>query len=123
MTDVKAKTEKKYEINAAGKSVGRVATEAAKALMGKSFPDYTPNIISLVKVTVVNAKKMRITEKKRLGKKYTQYSGHPGGLKTETLSSLIGRKGPGEAVRKAVYRMMPRNTMHTGRMKRLIITD
>ncbi len=115
--------EKKYEIDAAGRSIGRVATEAAKALMGKAHADYTPHIPSHVHVTVSNAKKIRITEKKRLGKSYTHYSGHPGGLKTESLSSLIGRKGPGEAVRKAVQRMLPRNTMLNARMKRLKISD
>ena len=74
-------TEKKYEIDAAGKAVGRVASEAAKALMGKSHADYTPHIPSVVNVIISNAGKIRITEKKRLQKKYTQYSGHPGGLK------------------------------------------
>lgn len=116
-------TQRTYEINAAGKTVGRVASEAAKALMGKMSADYTPHIASIVKVTVSNAKKVRTTEKKRLQKKYTHYSGHPGGLKVESLGSLIGRKGQGEAIRKAVQRMLPRNTMLTGRMKRLVITD
>ena len=115
--------EKAYDIDAAGKSIGRVATEVAKALMGKTFADYTPHIASIVKVTVSNAKKMRITERKRLGKEYTHYSGRPGGLKIESLSSLIGRRGAGEAVRKAVQRMLPRNTMLNGRLKRLIIND
>jgi large subunit ribosomal protein L13 len=115
--------QRKYEIDAAGKSIGRVATEAAKALMGKTSADYTPHIASIVHVTVSNTNKMRITEKKRLGKNYTKYSGHPGGLKIESLSSLIGRRGHGEAVRHAVQRMLPRNTMLNGRMKRLIITD
>ena len=112
-----------YEINAAGKSIGRVATEAAKALMGKTNADYTPHIASIVKVTVMNAGKIRTTEKKRLQKKYTNYSGHPGGLKIESLGSLVGRLGNGAAVRKAVQRMLPRNTMLNGRMKRLTITD
>ncbi|MBL8158650.1 50S ribosomal protein L13 [bacterium] len=112
-----------YEIDAAGKTIGRVASEAAKALMGKTSADYTPHIASIVKVTVSNAKKVRTTEKKRLQKKYTKYSGHPGGLKIESLGSLIGRQGNGAAIRKAVQRMLPRNTMLTGRLKRLTITD
>jgi len=116
-------TEKKYDIDATGKTVGRVATEAAKALMGKSHADYTPHIPSVVKVTISNAGKIRITEKKRLQKSYTHYSGHPGGLKIESLGSLVGRRGKGEAVRKAIERMLPRNTMKTARLKRLIISE
>lgn len=115
--------QKHYTIDASGKTIGRVAAEAAKALMGKTFADYTPHIPSVVKVSVTNAKKIRTTEKKRLQKVYTSYSGHPGGLKTESLGSLIGRRGAGEAVRKAVERMIPRNTMRTGRLKRLVITE
>jgi large subunit ribosomal protein L13 len=115
--------EKKYTIDAAGKTIGRVATEAAKALMGKSHADYTPHIPSVVKVTIANAGKIRVTEKKRLQKNYTQYSGHPGGLKTESLGSLIGRRGKSAALRKAVERMLPRNTMKTARLKRLTISE
>ncbi len=117
------KSEKSYNIDAAGKTVGRVATEAAKALMGKTFADYTPHIPSVVKVTISNAGKIRTTEKKRLQKKYTQYSGHPGGLKVESLGSLIGRRGKSAAVRKAIERMLPRNTMKVARLKRLIVTE
>lgn len=120
---IKAGVAKSFQIDAAGKTIGRVATEAAKALMGKSYADYTPHIPSVVKVTISNAKKIRTTEKKRLQKTYTQYSGHPGGLKVESLGSLIGRKGHGEAIRKAVRRMLPRNTMLNGRLKRLEIRD
>ena len=116
-------TEKKYDIDAAGKALGRVAAEAARALMGKAHADYTPHIPSVVKVTISNAGKIRITEKKRLQKSYTQYSGHPGGLKIESLGSLIGRRGKSAAVRKAVERMIPRNTMKTARLKRLIVTE
>lgn len=112
-----------YAIDATGKTVGRVASEAAKALMGKTSADYTPNVASIVQVTISNSAKIRTTEKKRLQKTYTHYTGHPGGLKKESLGSVIGRKGQGEAVRKAVKRMLPRNTMLTGRLKRLIITD
>ena len=116
-------TVKTYEVDAAGKAIGRVASEVAKALMGKAHADYTPHIPSIVNVTVSNAGKIRVTEKKRLQKKYTQYSGHPGGLKIESLGSLVGRRGKGEAVRKAVERMLPRNTMKTDRLKRLTINE
>lgn len=112
-----------YTIDAAGKTLGRVASEAAKALMGKTSADYTPHIRSNVEVTVTNAGKLYIRDKKRTGKIYTTYSQYPGGLKRESLSSLTARRGIGEAVRRAVRKMLPRNTMLTARMKNLIVTD
>src|SRR3989344_1148492 len=112
-----------YTIDAAGRTLGRVASEAAKALMGKTRADYTPNKNSGVKVTVSNAGKLYIRERKRSRTIYTTYSGYPGGLKKESLSSLTARKGNGEAIRRAVARMLPRNTMHTPRLKNLSITE
>lgn len=112
-----------YSIDATGKTLGRVATETAKALMGKTSPFYTPNVPSQVHVTVSNAKKLHITEKKRLQKKYTDYSGHPGGLRVRSLSQMIATGGNGAAIRRAVMRMLPRNTLRNGRLKRLIIND
>lgn len=115
-------TKTEFTIDAAGKSLGRVASQAAKTLMGKTSPHYVPNIRSEVKVLIVNAGKLSLPEKKRLGKKYTAYSGYPGGLKTEQLGALSARKGHGEPLRRAVERMLPRNALRLARMKNLIIT-
>ncbi|MBV9159234.1 MAG: 50S ribosomal protein L13 [Candidatus Kaiserbacteria bacterium] len=111
---------KNHTIDAAGKTLGRVASEAAKALMGKMRADYTPNKQSGVKVTVTNASKLYTREKKRKQKVYTTYSGFPGGQKRETLAMLEARK-PGEAIRRAVERMLPRNTMRNQRLKNLTV--
>lgn len=113
----------KYSIDASGKTLGRVASTAAKMLMGKTTPDYVPNIHPCVEVTITNASKLRITEKKRLGKVYTFYSGYPGGLRFESLSMLIARKGQSEALRRAIQRMLPNNRLRVGRMKNLVITQ
>lgn len=112
-----------YTIDAAGKTLGRVASEAAKALMGKTRADYVPHVRSEVKVSVVNASKLYTREKKRKTKTYVSYSGYPGGLKKETLAMLNARMGKGEAVRRAVSRMLPRNTMRTARMKNLSVSE
>ncbi len=112
-----------YTIDAAGKSLGRIASEAAKALMGKTRADYTPNKSSNVKVTITNAAKLFVREKKRVAKVYQDYSGYPGGKRVETLASLSSRKGFGAAIRRAVSRMLPRNTMRVERMKNLSITE
>lgn len=115
-------TKSEYTIDAAGKSLGRVASQAAKTLMGKTEASYTPHIASDVQVTIINAAKLINTDKKQLGKKYTSYSGYPGGLKTEALGKLQARKGHAEPLRRAIERMLPRNTMRVGRMKNLKIT-
>lgn len=112
-----------YTIDAAGRSLGRVASEAAKALMGKTHPDYTPNIASDVKVSISNASKMHVRESKRTQKTYKRYSGYPGGLRHETLASLSTRRGYGAAIRQAVQRMLPRNTLRVARMKNLTISE
>lgn len=116
-------TKNTYTIDAAGRTLGRVASEAAKALMGKMRADYTPNKNSNIKVMVSNAGKLYIRERKRSRKIYTTYSGYPGGQKRESLASLSARKGNGEALRRAVARMLPRNTMHTPRLKNLSVTE
>lgn len=110
-----------FTIDATNKSLGRIASEAAKALMGKSGADYTPHIQSDVRVKVSNAGKIHMSERKRHGKVYTSYSGHPGGLKRETLGALVERNGKEEALRRAIERMLPRNRLRNGRMKRLTI--
>ncbi len=113
-------TARTYEIDAAGKSLGRIAAQAAKMLMGKTSPDYTPNIRSDVKVHIANAAKLSVREKKAVQTKFTRYTGYPGGLKTVSLQQLNEKK-PGEALRRAIERMMPRNTFRTERMKNLTI--
>lgn len=114
---------KEYSIDASGRTLGRVASEAAKALMGKKGADYTPNAKPTAKVRISNASKLRMTEKKRLAKSYQTYSGYPGGLKRETLSSLSSRKGYGAALKKAIERMLPRNASRPVRMKNLTISE
>ena len=112
-----------YTIDAAGQKLGRIASQAAKTLMGKVSASYTPHIDSRLSVHVINVSKLFITEKKRLNKMYTTYSGHPGGLKREMLGALIARKGIGEALKRAIERMLPRNATRKARMKRLTISD
>ncbi len=110
-------------IDAAGKSIGRVAATAAKMLMGKTSAAYTPHIFSDVKVMVKNASKLSIRDRKKVQKTFTTYSGYPGGIKRQSLSHLIDKKGNAGAIRQAVRRMLPRNTMLTARLKNLTISE
>lgn len=113
---------KEYTIDAAGRTLGRIASEAAKMLMGKTQTDYTPNKRSDVKVTITNAAKLHMREQKRKTKAYQSYSGYPGGLRSEKFEDLVARKGYEASIRLAVSRMLPNNTFRVARMKNLKIS-
>jgi large subunit ribosomal protein L13 len=110
-------------IDATNKKLGRVATEAAMALMGKDQANYQPNKLAEVTVVIENAAKTSISEKKKGEKEYAKYSGYPGGLKFETLNKILIEKGVEEVYRKAVYGMLPSNRLRSPRMKNLIVKD
>lgn len=112
-----------HTIDAAGKALGRVASEAAKVLMGKTSPDYTPNKSGGARVKIVNAKKISMHERKKIQKAYVTYTGYPSGKRTETYQKLSKRRGASEPIRRAVERMLPRNSLRKARMKSLTISD
>lgn len=114
---------KEYVIDATGKTLGRVASEAAKALMGKTSADYTPHVRSDVRVKIVNAGKLSMRTRKRSTKAYTTYSGYPSGQRVETYAALAARRGADEPLRRAIRRMLPRNTFLNARMKNLMISE
>ena len=113
---------KNHTIDAAGRAFGRVASEAARALMGKIAADYTPHIRSDVRVKIVNASKIAMRDKKRTTKVFKTYSGYPSGQKQESYQSLLERRGTGEPLRRAIRGMLPRNSMLKARLKNLEIT-
>jgi len=118
MTDVQT-----YTIDATGKRLGRVATEAASVLMGKHKPSFVRHIDESVRVEVKGVEKLDIAERKRVQKIYKRYSGHPGGQTETPMHKVIEKHGVRELVKKAVYGMLPNNKMRTPRMKRLVIED
>ncbi len=112
-----------YIIDAAGRKLGRVATEAAQYLMGKDRVTFTRREKPAVTVNIVNASKMSISEKKRAQKKYPHFSGYQGGLRFEKLETLIATKGYRAALERAVTGMIPRNKLRPDMLKRLHITE
>ena len=97
-------------VDAAGKTLGRLATQLADVLRGKRKPEYTPHCDVGDFVIVVNAEKIAVTGKKRSDKLYHRHSGYPGGLRTRTLNDMLERQ-PEEVIRKAVKGMLPRNRL------------
>lgn len=110
-------------IDATGMTLGRLASRVAKDIMGKNMVDYSKNVLPNVTVTVNNASKMNISQKKMTEKLYERYSGYPGGLKFRTLGEVITKKGYKEVVWLAVYGMLPGNKLRPRIMKHLIVND
>lgn len=110
-------------INASGGKLGRVASAASKALMGKTKANYTPNRPLFIKVVIDNAHELNLSQKKRMQHVYKRYSGYPGGQRIERLDDLITRRGIEVALRKTIERMLPKNTLRKERMKRLVINE
>lgn len=111
-----------YTIDATDRTLGRVCSEAASALLGKKSVHFAKNQAIPVTVTVQNAGKMHLPKRRVEGKIYTRYTGHPGGLFFTTMEEMITKKGIGEVVKKTVDGMIPRNKLRKPRMKNLIIS-
>lgn len=112
--------EKIYNIDAAGKSLGRLASEIAVTLRGKKEVDYLPYLDPMVTVKIANIGKILLTGKKSVNKLYRYHTGYPGGLKTVKYPDLI-KKDKGRALKLAVLRMLNKNRLRAKLMKRLII--
>ena len=109
---------KLHTLDASGKAPGRVASAAARLLIGKHKRDYVPNIDMGDEVEIINAGKILLTGKKIEQKNYYKHSGYQGGLKTTSLKSLMVTD-PADVLRRSVSRMLPKNRLRTPRMKRL----
>jgi len=99
-----------YVIDAAGQTLGRLASEAATLLRGKLKPQFTPHVDTGDFVIIVNADKVVLTGKKLQQKKYYRHSQYPGGLKTTTAQEMLANK-PARMVELAVYGMLPKNRL------------
>jgi large subunit ribosomal protein L13 len=112
-----------YKIDAQGKKLGRVASEAASVLMGKNSPTFAKNKVAETNVEVLNVKMADISAEKKIKDIYVTYTGSRGGLNSETLAALIARRGYSEVFRRAIYRMLPDNKLRDKRMLNLIIKE
>lgn len=107
-----------YILDAEGKTLGMLASEAASILRGKKKPIYTPYIDCGDYVIVINAEKIQVTGKKAKKKIYKHHTGYPGGLREITFEKLM-EKDPEEIIRHAVKGMMPKGPMGRQMYKKL----
>ncbi len=99
-----------FVIDAGDKVLGRIATEAARILMGKHKTTYTPYLDQGDHVIVINADKVKLTGKKEDQKLYRYHSGYPGGLR-EVSAGRMRQTRPIKLVEEAISGMLPHNKL------------
>ncbi len=107
-----------YVVDAADKTLGRLATEVASRLRGKHKPEYTPHVDTGDYIIVVNAEKVRVTGNKMSAKMYHRHTGYIGNLKSESLEKLLQR-APERVIEQAVKGMLPKNPLGRKMFKKL----
>ena len=99
-----------YVVNAADKTLGRLATEIARRLRGKHKPEYTPHMDTGDYIVVINAKDVRVSGNKRKDKMYHHHTGYPGGIESINFEKLM-EKNPERVIEKAVKGMLPKGPL------------
>jgi len=107
-----------YVIDAEGKTLGRLASEAALRLRGKHKPIYTPHVDTGDYIVVINAEKIKVTGNKATNKTYYRHTGYVGNLKSITFDKLI-QKAPERVIELAVKGMLPKNPLGRAMYKKL----
>jgi len=107
-----------FVIDATNAVLGRLATKAARLLIGKDKPSFTPYLDSGDHVVVINADKVRLTGNKIEQKVYYSHSGYPGGLKAVPVKR-VRESRPEWIVREAIVGMLPKNKLQARRAKKL----
>ncbi|MEI6755932.1 MAG: 50S ribosomal protein L13 [bacterium] len=107
-----------YMIDATEAPLGRIATEAAKILMGKNKPQFTKHIDCGDFLVIINASGTVVTGDKMKKKMYYKHSGYPGGLKELSLEQKMA-SDPTFAITKAIRGMLPVNKLRDPRLARL----
>lgn len=107
-----------YLVDAAGKTLGRLASEIARRLRGKHKPVYTPHVDTGDYIVVINAEKVKVTGNKTKDKVYYSHSGYPGGIKEITFEKLLA-KAPARVIEMAVKGMLPKNPLGRAMYRKL----
>ncbi len=107
-----------YIVDAAEKTLGRLASKIAHRLRGKHKAEYTLHVDTGDYIVVINAEKIRVTGAKTTGKIYHSHTGYPGGLKSISFEKLI-EKAPERVIQGAVKGMLPRNPLGRAMFRKL----
>jgi large subunit ribosomal protein L13 len=107
-----------WVVDAADQTLGRLATRIATLLEGTHKPTYSPHLDVGDHVVVLNAGRVKVTGDKLAQKRYYRHSNYPGGLKEESLATLLERK-PELVIERAVKGMLPQNRLGRAMFKKL----
>ena len=107
-----------FVIDATDQALGRLATKAARILIGKDKATFTPYLDSGDHVVVINADKVKMTGNKVEQKVYYSHSGYPGGLKAVPVKR-VRESRPEWVVREAIVGMLPKNKLRARRARKL----
>ncbi len=107
-----------YVVDAQDKTLGRLASQVARVLMGKHKPIFSPNMDTGDFVVIVNAEKIRVTGRKLTDKMYYHHSGYPGGIKSASLEQMLERH-PDRVLRLAIKNMLPHNKLGRNMIRKL----
>lgn len=118
----KNKIPKIHVIDAEGKVLGRLATQVAVLLRGKHKVDFVPYEDRGDRVTVINARKIKVTGKKMGQKVYWRHSGYLGSMKFKSLGKAF-EESPGELLKRVVVGMLPKNKLRTRLIKKLKVYE
>ena len=99
-----------YVVDAAGCTLGRLASEIASTLRGKKKAIFTPHLDCGDYVVVINADKVKFTGKKMDQKIYSNHSDYVGGMRETTLREMMAKK-PEKVVELAVKGMLPKGPL------------
>ncbi len=113
----------KYTIDAKGKKLGRVATEAATILMGKNTPTFEKHLVADVTLHITNVSQIDFNPKKVGATDFLRHTGYPGGLRATSMDKFIKEKGYPELMRKTIYGMLPTNKLRSKIIKNLVVTE
>ncbi|WP_243388419.1 50S ribosomal protein L13 [Bacillus kexueae] len=107
-----------YVVDAAGKTLGRLASEVASILRGKHKPIYTPHVDTGDHVIIINAEQIELTGNKLADKMYYRHSQHPGGLKSRTALEMRTNY-PEKMLELAIRGMLPKGKLGRQMFKKL----
>ena len=117
-TKIKDIERKWHVMDASGRTLGKLATEAARLLMGKHKPTFSPNLDTGDNVVVINAEKIQVTGNKLKQKQYYRHSDYPGGFRSTSLEKMM-RDDPTRVIEHAVRGMLPHTRLGAQMRKKL----
>ena len=99
-----------HVVDADGEVLGKLASKAARILMGKHKASYTPFLDTGDHVVVINAAKVKLTGRKEENKVYRHFTGYPGGL-VEMGVRRVKAARPARMVEDAIFGMLPKTKL------------